>query len=56
MESLYGAMLGGADFVIMGAGIPMEIPGILDKLSEQEDARLVIDVDGSEVCIILHVK
>lgn len=48
MESLYGAMLAGADYVIMGAGIPMEVPGILDKLSEQEDAKLVIDVDGSE--------
>ena len=31
MSSLYGAMLAGVDYVIMGAGIPIQIPGILDK-------------------------
>ena len=41
-------MLGGTDFVIMGAGIPMEVPGILDKLAEQEEAHINIDVDGAE--------
>lgn len=54
MESLYGAMIAGADYVIMGAGIPMEVPGILDKLAEQEDAKLVIDVDGSEETHYAH--
>ena len=46
IESLYGAMLADADYVIMGAGIPMEVPGILDKLATNEDCKLVIDVDG----------
>jgi len=49
IESLYGAVLANADYVIMGAGIPMEVPGILDKLAKNEDCKLVIDVDGSEV-------
>ncbi len=32
--SLYGAMLAGVDYVLMGAGIPREIPGVLDKLAQ----------------------
>jgi len=47
IESLYGAVLANADYVIMGAGIPMEVPGILDSLAKNEDTKLVIDVDGS---------
>ena len=30
---LYGAMLAGVDYVLMGAGIPRTIPGILDSLA-----------------------
>ena len=41
-------MAANVDYVIMGAGIPMEVPGILDKLAKNEDCKLVIDVDGSE--------
>ena len=41
-------MLANADYVIMGAGIPMEVPGILDALAKNDDCKLVIDVDGSE--------
>jgi len=48
VPSLYGAMLAGCDYVIMGAGIPMEIPGILDDLSEQNDIQYNIDVDYAE--------
>jgi len=48
VPSLYGAMLAGCDYVIMGAGIPMEIPGILDDLSEQKDIVYNIDVDYAE--------
>ena len=46
IPSLYGAMLGGVDYVIMGAGIPMQIPGILDSLSEAEDCSLDITTAG----------
>jgi NAD(P)H-dependent flavin oxidoreductase YrpB (nitropropane dioxygenase family) len=44
--SLYGAMLAGVDFVLMGAGIPKEIPGTLDRLSEHEPVALSFDVKG----------
>jgi nitronate monooxygenase len=48
LYSLYGALLGGVDYVIMGAGIPLEIPGILDKLSHHEKVRLSLTVEGAE--------
>ena len=46
LPSLYGAMLAGVDYVLMGAGIPREIPGALDALSEHGEARLRLDVEG----------
>ena len=36
LPSLYGAMLAGVDFVLMGAGIPMSIPGVLDQFARGE--------------------
>jgi nitronate monooxygenase len=47
LPSLYGAMLAGVDYVLMGAGIPREIPGVLDKLSQHQDATLKLHVDGA---------
>jgi NAD(P)H-dependent flavin oxidoreductase YrpB (nitropropane dioxygenase family) len=46
LPSLYGAMLAGVDYVLMGAGIPREIPGVLDALAEHRVARLKLDVEG----------
>lgn len=46
LASLYGAMLAGVDYVLMGAGIPREIPGALDALSQHQTATLRFDVDG----------
>lgn len=47
LPSLFGAMLAGVDYVLMGAGIPMEIPGVLDRFSRGDSARLRIDVEGA---------
>lgn len=47
LPSLYGAMLAGVDVVIMGAGIPMEIPGVLDALAQHSPARYPIHVTGA---------
>ncbi|MCX6905191.1 MAG: nitronate monooxygenase [Verrucomicrobia bacterium] len=47
LPSLYGAILGGVDYVLMGAGIPRTIPGALDRLSKGEPAELKIDVEGA---------
>lgn len=46
LPSLYGAMLAGVDFVLMGAGIPREIPGALDDLARNAPARLTLDAVG----------
>ncbi|MBI1910867.1 MAG: nitronate monooxygenase [Deltaproteobacteria bacterium] len=46
--SIYGAMLAGVDYVLMGAGIPREIPGILDRLSNHEEVSLSLNVDGAD--------
>lgn len=44
MATLYGAMLAGVDYVLMGAGIPREIPGVLDRLAQHQTASLKLDV------------
>jgi len=46
LPTLYGAMLAGVDYILMGAGIPREIPGALDALAEGREAKLRLDVDG----------
>ncbi len=47
MASLYGAMLAEIGFVIMGAGIPLQIPGILDKLADHQAVSYRIDTQGA---------
>jgi nitronate monooxygenase len=47
LACLYGAMLADVDYVIMGAGIPREIPGALDLLSQNQEASLKVPVVGS---------
>ena len=44
LPSLFGAMLAGVDYVLMGAGIPRAIPGVLDKLAQGEQVQLKMDV------------
>jgi NAD(P)H-dependent flavin oxidoreductase YrpB (nitropropane dioxygenase family) len=46
IASLYGAMLAGVDYVLMGAGIPREIPGVLDRLADHEPVEMTLDVAG----------
>jgi nitronate monooxygenase len=48
LATLYGGMMAGVDYVLMGAGIPREIPGALDRLAEGARAVLKLDVDGAE--------
>lgn len=47
LACLYGGMLADVDYVVMGAGIPREIPGALDLLSQHLPARLKIPVEGA---------
>jgi len=46
LPCLYGAMLAGVDCILMGAGIPRAIPGILDRLAEGKPVELRLDVKG----------
>jgi nitronate monooxygenase len=48
LPSLYGAMLAGVECVLMGAGIPLKIPGVLDQLAQHEAASYVLYVTGAE--------
>lgn len=47
LPSLFGAMLAGVDYVLMGAGIPRSIPGALDCLAAGAEATLKINVEGA---------
>ena len=46
LPSIFGAMLAGVDYVLMGAGIPRAIPGVLDQLARGETAKLKMDIEG----------
>ena len=47
LATLFGAMLAGVDYVLMGAGIPRHIPGALDLLARWEPASIKIDVQDA---------
>jgi NAD(P)H-dependent flavin oxidoreductase YrpB (nitropropane dioxygenase family) len=44
----YGAMLAGVDVVLAGAGIPRELPVLLDTLARREPASLPVEVIGAQ--------
>ncbi|HEX6909922.1 MAG TPA: nitronate monooxygenase [Longimicrobium sp.] len=46
LATIYGAMLAGVDYVLMGAGIPKEIPGVLDRFAAHEPAQIKFEVEG----------
>lgn len=56
LPTLYGAMLAGVDYVLMGAGIPREIPGALDAFAEGRVAKLRLDVEGDPAGVMEFVS
>ncbi|MCJ7725291.1 MAG: nitronate monooxygenase, partial [Acidimicrobiia bacterium] len=44
LPAIYGALLAGVGYVLVGAGIPRAIPGILDRLSEGLAVEMRADV------------
>jgi len=56
LPSLFGAMLAGVNVVLMGAGIPSSIPGILDDLAlfSPVSLKLVVDNDNSGEAVLTH--
>jgi NAD(P)H-dependent flavin oxidoreductase YrpB (nitropropane dioxygenase family) len=46
LPEIFGAMLAGVDYVLMGAGIPNLVPGVLDALAGWNEATYRLDVTG----------
>lgn len=44
LASIYGAMLAGVGYVLMGAGIPLHIPGVLDDFAVQQASEYKLGV------------
>jgi nitronate monooxygenase len=47
LSSIYGAMLAGVGYVLMGAGIPLHIPGVMNVLAAQRPAAYRLSVTGA---------
>ena len=47
LASIFGAMLAGVGYVLMGAGIPLHIPGVLDLLAGHHAAEYKLSVTGA---------
>jgi nitronate monooxygenase len=47
LSSIYGAMLAGVGYVLMGAGIPLHIPGVLDAFAIHHPAEYKLAVTGA---------
>ena len=45
--SIYGAMLAGVDFIISGAGMPIQFPLIMEKLAVGDEVEYKLDVTGA---------
>lgn len=55
--SLYGAMLAGVDYVIVGAGNPKDIPPMINRLARHEPVQLSARVQGltsSDADVVMH--
>jgi nitronate monooxygenase len=48
LPSIYGAMLAGVAVVIMGAGIPIRVPGVLDAFAQHAAAEYPLNVAGAQ--------
>jgi nitronate monooxygenase len=48
LYSIFGAMLAEVDFITMGAGIPIQIPKVLESFCEGKTATYKIPVHGSD--------
>jgi nitronate monooxygenase len=48
LPSIYGALLAGVGYILMGAGIPLKIPDVLDRLIKHEPATYPLAVIGAQ--------
>lgn len=54
--ALYGAMLAGVNVVLMGAGIPRQIPKILDELAAGHPTEMRLDVTGGTEPVFIRLN
>ncbi|MGC8484889.1 MAG: nitronate monooxygenase [Candidatus Baltobacteraceae bacterium] len=47
LSSIYGAMLAGVGYILMGAGIPLKIPDVIDRFINHESATYPLAVSGA---------
>ena len=47
LPSIYGAMLAGVGYVLMGAGVPIKIPGVLHRFTNHQPATYPLQVTGA---------
>lgn len=48
LAGIYGALLAGIDYIIMGAGIPKEIPAVIEKLMRHEKVEYTCNVENTK--------
>ncbi|OFV99103.1 MAG: 2-nitropropane dioxygenase [Acidobacteria bacterium RIFCSPLOWO2_12_FULL_54_10] len=48
LPCVYGAMLAGVDYVLVGAGVPLKIPGVLDQFTSHESAMYPLDLADAQ--------
>lgn len=57
LATLYGAMLADVDYVLMGAGVPTHVPGLLEQLAQGREVELALGTVGDgqpEEALVLH--
>ncbi|MEI6868285.1 MAG: nitronate monooxygenase [Actinomycetes bacterium] len=50
--SILGAMLAGVDFVLMGAGIPREIPSLIKNFAAGQEGSIHVEVIGTDPVVL----
>lgn len=49
LPSIFGAMLAGVAYLLVGAGIPLKMPEVLDRFSRGQSAEYPLHVTGAQV-------
>ena len=56
LASLFGALIADVDYILMGAGIPTAIPGIIDDLCAGHPVELAIRVEDGEPAAAIRMQ
>ena len=52
LPEMFGALLAGVDYILMGAGIPNQVPGALDEMADWKEASYKLDVAGGDRIVL----